>query len=99
MGNERLLLGIIGVFGFFGISFFVAGGFWTPWVGGARRGFRKYPLTRNCYKNDSLRIIIRNFLRRFALSKCPGKKDIFKELRVRFVIFFENNYFKIIFRK
>ena len=30
-------------FGVFGISFFVAGGFGTPWVGGgARRGFRKY---------------------------------------------------------
>ena len=26
MGNERLLLGIIGIFVFFGISFFVAGG-------------------------------------------------------------------------
>ena len=42
-----------------------------------------YPLTRNYYENNSLRIIFRNFV----LSKCPGKKDIFKELRVRFVIF------------
>ena len=30
------------VFGFFGISFFVAGAFGAPWVGGPRRGFRKY---------------------------------------------------------
>ena len=39
------------------------------------------------YENNSLRIIFRTFLRDFVLSKCPQKKDIFKELRVRFVIF------------
>ena len=42
MGNERLLLGITGVFGFFGMCFVLLGGFRTPWVGGPRRGFRKY---------------------------------------------------------
>ena len=41
-GEGTLLLGIIGVFGVFGISFFVLGVFGTPWVGGPRRGFRKY---------------------------------------------------------
>ena len=46
-----------------------------------------YPLTRNCYANNSLIIIFRNYLRDFVLSKCPGKKDIFKELRVRFLIY------------
>ena len=30
-------------------------------------------------------------------SKCPGKKDIFKKLRVRFVQFSKDNFFKIIF--
>ena len=28
LGNEHLLLGVTGVFGFFGIFFCVAGGFW-----------------------------------------------------------------------
>ena len=37
-----LLLGTIGVFGFLGISFFVAGGFWGSVGRGDRRGFRKY---------------------------------------------------------
>ena len=47
---------------------------------------RNYPPTRNYYENNSLRIIFRIF-EDFELSECPGKKDIFKELRVRFVIF------------
>ena len=38
LGNEHLLLGIIGVFGFLNF-FLLLGGFGTPWVGGARRGF------------------------------------------------------------
>ena len=46
MGNERLLLGTIGFWGFFGIIFCCWGGFRTPWVGRPRRGFRKY-LTHN----------------------------------------------------
>ena len=47
-------MGIIRVFGISGISFFVAGGFGAPWVGGPRRGFRKYlkhdarPALRRC---------------------------------------------------
>ena len=46
-----------------------------------------YPLTRNYYENNSLRIIFAIITRDFVLSKCPGKKDMFKELRVRFVTF------------
>ena len=42
--NERLLLGIIRVFGsgFLEFLFLLLGGFGTPWVGGPRRGFQKY---------------------------------------------------------
>ena len=39
LGNERLLLEIIGVFGCFGFSFFVAGGFSDSVGRGARRVF------------------------------------------------------------
>ena len=42
LGHERLLLGIIGVFGFFGFSFLLLGGFSDSVGPGARRGFRKY---------------------------------------------------------
>ena len=53
--------------------------------------FKTYPLTRNYYENNSLRIIFRNFLRDFELLKFPGKTDFFKELRVKFVIFVKIN--------
>ena len=46
-----------------------------------------YPLTRYYYENNSLRVIFSVILRDFVLSKCPDNKDIFKELRVRCVIF------------
>ena len=43
MGNERLLLRNERGFRVFWIFFFLLlGGFRTPWVGGPRRGFRKY---------------------------------------------------------
>ena len=33
----------------------------------------EYPLTRNDYKNNSLRVIFRNFLRHFAISEISRK--------------------------
>ena len=41
LGYERLLLGVIRVFGVFGIPFFVAGGFWDPVGRRAPQGFSK----------------------------------------------------------
>ena len=47
-----------------------------------------YPLTRHDYKNHSLRLIFRLYLRGdFVALKSPGKKGFFKELRVTFVAF------------
>ena len=47
-----------------------------------------YPLTRNYYENNSLRIIFRNKIRGgFCSQNVQEKKDGFKELRVGFAIF------------
>ena len=71
LGNERLLLGIIGVFGIFGISFFfVAGGFWDAVGRGARRGFRKY--LRNRAKRIFLTMVADG---KTAASWEEGKKN------------------------
>ena len=45
-----------------------------------------YPLTRNYYENNFSRIIFRNFLSDFAPSKSLGKNELFRKLRVKFVI-------------
>ena len=41
-GVSELVGGLIGTFVFLGFFFLLLGGFGTPWVGGLRRGFRKY---------------------------------------------------------
>ena len=46
-----------------------------------------YPLTRNYYENNSLRIIFRNFQGVSHPENSPRRKDFFKELRIKFVIF------------
>ena len=46
-----------------------------------------YPLRRNYYEKNDPRIIVSEFLKDFELFKFPGKKDFFKELRVKFVSF------------
>ena len=56
--------------------------------------FRFFRLLQNLVPSDTKLLrkefpenYFSSFLRDFVLSKCPGKKDIFKELGVRFVIF------------
>ena len=46
-----------------------------------------YPLTRNYYENNSLRLIFPNFPEGSHLQNLREKKDFFKELRMKFVIF------------
>ena len=46
-----------------------------------------YPLTRNYYDNNSLRVIVRNFWGSSHLQNVQEKEDFFKELRMKFVIF------------
>ena len=71
MGNARLLLGIIGVFRFLGIFVsLLLGGFGTPWVGGPRRGFRKYLRFEPC----RLRGLP---TRRRVLSQAQGWRETF----------------------
>ena len=63
----------------------------------------EYPRTQNYYENNCLRmffvfsLVFPYFLSAFVLSKCPGKKDIFKELRVRFVFFLKIAISKLFF--
>ena len=44
--GDNVTFGIIGVFGFWEFLFCCLGVLGTPWVGGPRRGFRKYPKQR-----------------------------------------------------
>ena len=69
MGNERLLLGIIGVFGFLGISFFVAGGFSDSVGRGSSRGFRKY---LNMGDGSRMTGCVRGYTKYKCTPKCEG---------------------------
>ena len=59
-----------------------------------------YPLTRNYYENNSLRLIFCNFGAILCSKILRERRDFFKELRVRFVIFqkkSKNNFSQVIF--
>ena len=45
-----------------------------------------YPLTRNCYENNTLRIIFRNIRDILCSRNVQERKTVCKELRVRFLI-------------
>ena len=57
-----------------------------------------YPLTRNYYENNSLRIILRNF-EGFRALEMSRKERHFQGITREIRNFSENSYFRIIFRK